>query len=411
MGFELCAEFAIKDDVNEKAIDLIVDGAGELKRSSWTARAEILTTGTAWEKDPFRKGTGDSFAKLVKNGRKEDRKQNLSAIKGYPGTVAYSEGPEFSSFKEATRPRPDLLHSLPAGSLLLQATLTLQTPFFSKDDRPFYPNDNSLKRDKVFQVPCLAAAGVKGLLRWAWCMVHPNESTELERLAFGPRLSDCKDDQGGSQGCVMFYPLFWQGSVGLEMINPVNRQSGAGSDPIKFEVVKPGAKATLSLLIVNRWNKPDHGPMVARVLESLDWLLANSGLSAKRTADWGQVTASDWKAWCSGTEASAAESDASSAPAPLPFLDEEGRVKPINDPVFTTDTLNEWSGWNSKSQVKKNRQGAYDAIVTKYSAKEETSQQEASQPAMPMQEFAAPTLCALMSKLPEEFRLQGGPHA
>lgn len=418
MGFELCAEFALGGDLDEKAIDQIASGAGELKMSSWTTRAEILTTGLAWE-TPSNK----SLMEYIRSGNaKKDKPQ-----KGYPAVLSIaktldsffppqhgnSEQLDKSFITHLLAPRPDLLHSLPAGSLLLQATLTLKTPFFSKDDRPFYPHVNPLKRDKVFQVPCLAAAGVKGFLRWAWRMVHQatdKNKDPSEILAFG----DINDDQGGRQGCVMFFPLFWQGSVGLEIINPVDRQSGAGRDPIKFEVVKPGATATLSLLIVNRWSKPDHGRMVARVLESLDWLLANSGLSAKRTADWGQVTASDWKAWV-------AEATYSVPIDPLAAKDKEWEqlcdaddnlLDTRNGQIFSGKIIRSLTGCSNKEVTGEMRSGALETLKQKHAIwKASRETRNTIKPVRDVSPLTSNDCASLRNALLACAVLQGGPHA
>ena len=55
--------------------------------------------------------------------------------------------------------------------------------------------------------------------------------------------------EGYRRGRLMFYPTFFK-KLGLEVINPHDRETGAGTLPIYLETVPKGAKGTFSLLYV-----------------------------------------------------------------------------------------------------------------------------------------------------------------
>ena len=173
--------------------------------------------------------------------------------------------------------------SLPTGSALLKLAVILTRPFSSRDDRSFYPTENVLKRHHVFMTPYLAAAGLKGLLRWAWTMA--GESSEDANLVFG-RANDTSD-HGSNQGLLHPFPLFWkQGDAGLDVINPQDRKTGAGTTPIKYEIVKPGSEGSIYLLLVNQNGTASR--LLPALWRSLSHLAQHGGLSAKGSLGWGQ---------------------------------------------------------------------------------------------------------------------------
>lgn len=180
-------------------------------------------------------------------------------------------------------PTPDVLRYLPKGSALLKLDVVLDSPYYSRDDRSFYPTDNVLKRHHVFLTPYLAASGLKGLLRWAWTMA--GESFEDANLVFG-RANDTSESPS-NQGLLRLFPLFWKkGDTGLDVINPQNRLSGAGSQPIKYEIVRPGSEGTIYLLLVNKDNATSR--LLPALWRAFNHLAQHGGLSAKNSAGWGQ---------------------------------------------------------------------------------------------------------------------------
>jgi CRISPR-associated protein Cmr2 len=197
-------------------------------------------------------------------------------------------------------PSPTLLRDW----LALAVTFQLQSPWFSKDDLPFHLLDNPVHRDHVFGAPFMPASSWKGLLRWATRMktgllahLEANnntltgwkDSTELVHL-FGNERDEVEHFQ---RGALAFRPT-WFDKGAFEVINPHDRAKKAGTKPILYEVVPPGATGTLNVLYA-----PTPGvstPVVHRqkavllLLDAVESLITEYGFSAKRTSGWGVAT-------------------------------------------------------------------------------------------------------------------------
>lgn len=188
--------------------------------------------------------------------------------------------------------------------LALTVTFQLQVPWFSKDDMPFHVLDNPVHRDHVFGAPFMPASSWKGLLRWAARMksgllahLETNNNTltgwrdsaEVVHL-FGNERDEAENFQ---RGALAFRPT-WFDKVGFEVINPHDRAKKAGTKPILYEVVPPGASGTLNVLYA-----PTPGASDAKVnkqqavlllLDAVEALITEYGFSAKRTSGWGVAT-------------------------------------------------------------------------------------------------------------------------
>ena len=146
---------------------------------------------------------------------------------------------------------PDLSH-LPAGSFTISFNFTLTSPYLSKDDTALHLLDNPVKKEWVFKLPYVAATQWKGTLRHAlWQKGYREEDkgekgVQVRRL-FGTANDDQPDD--GKRGRLYLYPTFFD-QLSLEVINPHNRETGAGSLPIYFEAVPIKATGTFTLLYV-----------------------------------------------------------------------------------------------------------------------------------------------------------------
>jgi CRISPR-associated protein Cmr2 len=201
--------------------------------------------------------------------------------------------------------------------LAIEVTFTLETPWYSKDDRPFHVLDNPVRKDRVFRVPFMSAASWKGLLRWSFAMTagligpDPLKGEEKRRQAEAAILHLFGNEKGASddfqRGALAFYPT-WFPRVGFEVINPHSRKTRAGTQPIYYEVVPAryqqngaqiGTKATLRLLyapLPGQAPKEGVEPQAAlnKLLDATDKLLTVYGFSAKRTAGWGLAKVDDW---------------------------------------------------------------------------------------------------------------------
>lgn len=197
----------------------------------------------------------------------------------------------------AEPPRPLL-----PGWLAIKFDFELKAPWYSKDDRPLHVLDNPLRKDRVFGVPFMAASSWKGLLRWSCRMEHGlvghlasndgkfdgwPEPAWIVHL-FGNAKGK---EEEFSRGALQCFPT-WFDKVGFEVINPHDRARRAGTQPIVYEVVPPGRKATLHLLYAPapgrvEAQQVDSADVLGRLLEATRNLLTVYGFSAKRTAGWG----------------------------------------------------------------------------------------------------------------------------
>jgi CRISPR-associated protein Cmr2 len=224
---------------------------------------------------------------------------------------------------ELERWPPKLLHD---SWIAFAVEFELVTPWYSRDDRLFHVLDNPVRKDRVFGVPYMAAASWKGMLRWAMGMtmrlIGPDaiedgqkrqEAEDVIDHLFGNKKGE-KIDFG--QGALVFYPT-WFDKIGFEVINPHSRERRAGTQPIYYEVVpgrrpkngdsdtyEEGGKGALHLLYapwpgMKRAGKA--GEMLGKLLEAIDTLLKNYGISAKRSVGWGTAEIKGWQAWRKGT--------------------------------------------------------------------------------------------------------------
>ncbi len=204
------------------------------------------------------------------------------------------------------RLEPDF-SALPDSSwFALEINFTLQSPWYSKDDRPFHVLDNPVRKDRVFGVPFMSAASWKGLLRWA-CRMQEGLFQHLETHTlqmedwndpawithlFGNERDQQEDFQSGA---LVFYPT-WFDKVGFEVINPHDRSTRAGTQPIYYEVVPVGTQGTLRLLYAPQPGEIaiQPGDFLDKLLDSIKELLETYGISAKRTAGWGAARITNW---------------------------------------------------------------------------------------------------------------------
>ena len=99
-------------------------------------------------------------------------------------------------------------------------------------------------------------------------------------------------DIEGFQGRLHFYPTFFD-KIGLEVINPHERETGAGKNPIYFEAVPAGTKGVFTLLYVSLGAGPtDEATCVrdlAAVARGVQAMLTVYGFGAKTSSGYGVV--------------------------------------------------------------------------------------------------------------------------
>jgi len=204
---------------------------------------------------------------------------------------------------------PDFSHLPDSSWFGLDVKFTLQTPWYSKDDRAFHLLDNPVRKDRVFGVPFMSAAAWKGLLRWA-CRMQAGLFGHLKEHdlkmdgwkdppwiihLFGNEKGEKKDFESGA---LAFYPT-WFDKIGFEVINPHRRVLRAGTQPIYYEVVPAGTEGRLRLLYAPRpgeieKDQTNLAEVLSILVEAIDDLFQKYGISAKRTAGWGAARIHEW---------------------------------------------------------------------------------------------------------------------
>jgi len=144
------------------------------------------------------------------------------------------------------------LSSFPPGSWAIQVHFTLRKPYLSKDDVDFYIIDNPVKKEWVFKVPYVAPSQWKGALRAAMRRLRgyttwKEEAQDEQMVRLFGNVKGEEDEF--SAGRLHFYPTFFD-RIGLEVINPHDRETGAGKNPIYFECVPAGTAGVFTLLYV-----------------------------------------------------------------------------------------------------------------------------------------------------------------
>ncbi len=337
----------------------------------WTFPAQLYATLKA----------DDELQGLAKDGGLEkEGGGGKNLIKGFPGIlpkVKFKNSNIAARWGKFADPTPRSLDSLPRGSLLIRLRVELVSPFYSRDDLPFYPTDNPLRRHKIFDVPFLSAAGLKGLLRWADRMSRQClEDDETSRFLFGTD----EDPTVGRErkvkalkGAVYCYPLLWdQGDLRMEVINPQNPRTGGGTNPIKYETLAPKGQGTIFILVPNLGRRLAMGRQrIEALLNAITYLKDFGALSAKSSAGWGRFRIVRANAAVKGATVPEAAASGTTPNGDQGQSDEdiwrlfapEGKLLPFdaNPLVYTTDRLFQISGM-SKAKIKRDRPACYALI-------------------------------------------------
>jgi len=306
-------------------------------------RIQLLAPALAtWAKDSARTGgdkrTGGGYKSLVfADGGKQPR---------YAKELIDEERKRMEQLGLWQPGLPDLTH-FPRYAFFIQFSFTLASPYISRDDDLFHINDNPVRKDRVFNVPYVAASGWKGALRAAMTELQTEDWQEQKNMqtedwqeqknmqtlaARRFRLTRLFGDEKGEEGeqvkelaaylddlseaaaqvcrqqvracfhgeemslphhagSIQFFPTFFD-SIGLEVINPHDRKTGAGKLPIYFECVPAKTTGTFSLLYVPI-NVPAKGSDVADDLkllaEGIVAMLTLYGFGAKTSSGYGRA--------------------------------------------------------------------------------------------------------------------------
>ena len=264
------------------------------------------------------------------------------------------------------------IDSLIPYSFGIWAKIKLTAPFYSADDDPFYPINPVLK-EKVFKIPMLRGSGLKGALASIFkhdILDNGNYEafrsfarifglgsdnfrkliTEIEKAKKNKQQPDQQEavkkelikfalfDLGiekfsadsnieikdilkqiaeqktaylqPHKGRLIAYPLYFN-RISLEVINPHNRQTRAGTQPIYYEVVPAGTTAFLQLVYISYDAiNTDKQNIEKQVIEDLKniikalHILQTEGIGAKTKLGWGQFNIVERCTFCNNLPAS-----------------------------------------------------------------------------------------------------------
>ncbi|OGF68319.1 MAG: CRISPR-associated protein [Candidatus Fischerbacteria bacterium RBG_13_37_8] len=228
------------------------------------------------------------------------------------------------------------ISALPKGSWVIEFPITLAKPFISRDDVPLYIIENQVRKEKVFGVPFISAMAWKGNLRWAMMKASlepkvndPNKFNEIRfqhTLLFGTEKASgedkgwtcyldglCyrakeeyrnklkekfgKEDVPNLAGMLHFYATFWD-RIDMEVINPHDRKTKTGKNPIYFEVVPAGAKGFFRLVYAPFYHfelhtdeelKEEIAKDLLNVIAGLKEIMITYGFSAKKSSGYGVI--------------------------------------------------------------------------------------------------------------------------
>ncbi|NJL05795.1 MAG: hypothetical protein HC911_12995 [Chloroflexaceae bacterium] len=186
--------------------------------------------------------------------------------------------------------------TLPPYSFALHIPITLTSPYLSRDDELFYIIENPVRKERVFGVPYVAASGWKGALRAAlWQQLGKDgfeQCDSVERL-FGKESKSSAGHNEGQVGSLYLYPTFFDRPPKLEIINPHERQTGIGKNPILMECVPTGAQGALTLLYVPLAvpaRPTDVAADLRLLVDGLLDMLTVYGFGAKTSSGYGTAT-------------------------------------------------------------------------------------------------------------------------
>jgi CRISPR/Cas system CSM-associated protein Csm3 (group 7 of RAMP superfamily) len=179
-------------------------------------------------------------------------------------------------------------------STFLHVKFILQKPYISKDDEEFYIHDNPVSKEKVFKVPYIRASSWKGNLLWAAKIANDLcEDDEKILRIFGNKKGE-EDQEKLKKGRLYTYPTFFD-RISLDIINPHDRETRTGKNPITLEIVPEDTEGDLYLLYVP-FDKIDQDENNVKqeikedlliICKAVEALLTDFGISAKRTSGYG----------------------------------------------------------------------------------------------------------------------------
>lgn len=237
--------------------------------------------------------------------------------------------------------------NIPNYSYFLLTCFQLKKPYISAENEGIYPKDNPISKEKVFKIPYIQASSWKGNLRWMATKLLAGKVKEIsleevlderakivrlfgnekdnvsryldmvfaqkfsitqkeiedEFIDFLRRCNYIKKGIDARKGRLHIYPTFFD-QIDLDVINPHDRKTRAGTVPISIEIVPENTNGRLDLFYYPfdrlEWlyssESDEREKAIKEIKEDLNLLkdiikplLITYGFSAKKTSGYGVI--------------------------------------------------------------------------------------------------------------------------
>jgi CRISPR-associated protein Cmr2 len=272
------------------------------------------------------------FDKL-KYGFDKNKDRNLSRFKNkIKSNKTYKIGKIPNFLKVDIKP---LIKTSIPNSFGIEVKIKLTSPYYSSDDDDFYIVQNPCLKESVFKLPMVRGSGWKGSLLKAGIEIFKDEKNSqylgsIFRI-FGVGNSEYRElfdkndkvienkimlflamEMGVNfeedsitqlqryfktkaiKGRAIFYPTYFE-KLSLELINPHNRKTKAGTNPIHYEVVPKESKSELKIVYIPfDWINQKNDDIKKEAKQDLEFLakcikkVSQNGIGAKTKLGWGR---------------------------------------------------------------------------------------------------------------------------
>ncbi len=228
----------------------------------------------------------------------------------------------------------DITSHIP-NTFAIKTQFKLTAPYYSSEDDDFYIISNPCIKEHVFKVPMVRGSSWKGaLLNGAREIIKEDNHNQIENLKNYFRIFGVGDDSfrnivdkvddndfklffmisglaidvnsdvknifeqykksKAQKGRAIFYPTYFD-KLSLELINPHNRKTKAGTNPIHYEVVPKGSEGNLQIVYIPFDGITKSNDEIKKeAKQDLEFLqkcikrVAKNGIGAKTKLGWGR---------------------------------------------------------------------------------------------------------------------------
>ena len=312
MRIEIFSEYQIPLKNSEQEVEkLLNNNSISLFQKIILLSGALPTNAKTFAQSSDKRNNPTGLRKLIQDNTINEFLDNI--FKEYLDSLNFTKAPDLQLF--------------PKTSWIIQIIFTLRKPYISQDDTDFYIIDNPVKKEWVFKVPYVAPGQWKGALQATMVRQLVGEKhnlgkqewivrrLQLVRL-FGNEKGVAVDDtkfesyldrqkpecaqeyrkrmkeitkSGYIAGNLHFYPTYFN-RIGLEVINPHERDTGVGKQPIYFECVPEGTEGQFTILYAPLHGEINEGTSKSdfeAVAKGIKAMLTIYGFGAKTSSGFG----------------------------------------------------------------------------------------------------------------------------